>query len=152
MCSPQNIITDQYLSYDNHCKFRFGYYVESHEDHKINNNMEEQTVSGIYLGTPANFQGSYKIFSLKTGCVVTRKNKIREIQKTTWAIQCVEVLEMSYGRDLADGDETLFVDQFSNRNYLDVAIHESGIIGVVQDENEQDDDNENENRKTNEYP
>ena len=59
---------------------------------------------------------------------------------------------MSYGRDLADGDETLFVDQFSNRNYLDVAIHESGIIGVVQDENEQDDDNENENRKTNEYP
>ena len=72
----QNIILGQDLAYDKHCKFRFGAYVESHEDHHITNNMEEQTVSGICLGPNANFQGRYKIFSLKTGRVVTLKQKI----------------------------------------------------------------------------
>ena len=45
--SPQNIIMGQYFAYMKHCMFRFGSYVESHEDHKITNNIEEQTVSGI---------------------------------------------------------------------------------------------------------
>ena len=80
---PQNIITGQDLAYYKHCKFRFGPYVEAHEYHKVTNNMEEQTVSGICLVPTINFQRRYKIFSLKTGCVVTHKQKIREIQMPT---------------------------------------------------------------------
>ena len=42
--SPRNIIMGRYLDYDKHCKFRFGSCVEAHEDSKISNDMEEQTV------------------------------------------------------------------------------------------------------------
>ena len=45
----------QDIAYDKHCNLIFGYYVESHEDRKITNNTEEQTVSGICLGPVANF-------------------------------------------------------------------------------------------------
>ena len=60
---PKYIIMGQDLAYDKHCKFWFRYYVESHEDCKITNNMEEKTVGGIYMGPTANFQGIYKTFS-----------------------------------------------------------------------------------------
>ena len=60
--SPQNVIMGKGLAYENHCKFRFGYYVESHGDCNITNYMEELTVSDICLGHTANFQRSYKIF------------------------------------------------------------------------------------------
>ena len=69
----------QDLAYENHCKFRFGSCVESHEDRNITNDMEEQTVSVICLGPTENFQGGHKIVYLKTGQVVTRTQKIREI-------------------------------------------------------------------------
>ena len=73
---PRNKIMVQDLAYGNECKFRFWYYVEASENHKITNDMEEQTVSGIRLGTNENFQGSYKIPPLKTSHVVPRKQKI----------------------------------------------------------------------------
>ena len=104
----------QNLVYDKHCKFRFRSYVEDHEDCKITNNMEEQTVSGICLGPTLKFQGRYKIFSLNTGCVVTCKQKIRDILMTTWVVQRVESLTMCDGQDLDDGNEPLLVDRFAN--------------------------------------
>ena len=63
----------KYLAYENHYNLIFGSYVEAHEDCQITNDMEEQKVSGIFVGPTAKFQGSYKIFSLKAGHVVTRK-------------------------------------------------------------------------------
>ena len=63
----------QDLAYDKNYKFRFGYYIESHEDRYIANVMEGQTVSGICLGPTEKNHWSYKIFSLKMGRVVTRK-------------------------------------------------------------------------------
>ena len=57
----------QYISYDKHFKFRFGYYVESHEYCNITNCVEEQTISGIFLGPTANLQGSYKLCFLRQG-------------------------------------------------------------------------------------
>ena len=62
-----HIITGQYIAYGKHCRFRFGYYVEAHEDCKFSNDIEEQTVICIYLGFTAKFQESYKMFPLKTG-------------------------------------------------------------------------------------
>ena len=75
--SPQNIIMVQDVDYDKHRSFRFGSYVEAYEYRWITNNMEEQTVSGVLLDPTAKFQGSYKISYLKTGRVLTCKQKIR---------------------------------------------------------------------------
>ena len=76
--SPLNIIMGQYLYYDKHCNLRFRSYVKYHEDRKIANNMEEQTVSTICLGPTENFQGRYKLFSLMVTNVVTRNQNTRE--------------------------------------------------------------------------
>ena len=91
----------QDLAYVKHCKFRSGSYFEAHEYRKITNNMDEIKVSDIFLGTTANFQGSYTKFSLKMGYMVTRRDKIREIPITTWVIQCVDALTMRCGRYLS---------------------------------------------------
>ena len=78
--------------------------------------MEEQTVSGICLEPTAKFQGSYKIPSLKMGHMVTRQQNIHEIPIPTWFIRRIESLATNYRRDLFDGNETLFVDHFANKN------------------------------------
>ena len=77
----------QDLDYNKHWKLRFGSYVEAHKYCNITNDMEEQTVSVICLGTTAKFQRSYKIFSLQTLLVVTHKQKMQETPMSTWVIQ-----------------------------------------------------------------
>ena len=114
--------------------------------------MKEQTVSGIYLGPTENFQVSYKIFSLNTSRVFTRNKKIREMTIPTWVIQCVEALVMCDRWDLAGSNEPLFFDRFANQNYFSAALHEGGITGVAQDDNDKYDDNEDGDIKTNEDP
>ena len=52
------------------------------------------------------------------------------------------------GWDISDGNELLFVERFANENYFAAALHEGGIAGVVQDDN----DTDYENRNTNEDP
>ena len=140
--SPHNIITGQDIAHEKHWRFRFGYYVEDHEDLKITNKPYDQRVSDISLGPTANFQGSYKINSLKTGRVVTGKNKIWETPMSTWTIQHVDALTVRNIRDIANCYEPLSVDQFSNKNGFASALHEGGITGVAQDTNEQDDNND----------
>ena len=117
--------------------------------------MEEQTISVICLGPNENFQGSYKIFYWKKGQVVTRKHKIREIPIPSWVIQCVEALAVSDGRYLADGNEPLLVDQFSNENDFAAALHEGDTIWVAQDKDEKNyvnDDDNNSMDKDPDYP
>ena len=56
-----------------------------------------------------------------------------------------------HGRqDLANGNELLFIERFSNKNNFDAELHEGGIAGVGQYDNDQDIDIENVNRNTNE--
>ena len=98
--------------------------------------MEEQTGSVICLGPIENFQGSYKMLSLNTGQVVTRKQKIREIPISTWVIQHVEARDMYDGWDLADENEPMFIGFFTNKNDFAAALHEGGIAGVAQDDDD----------------
>ena len=58
----ENITMGQELAFNKHFKFIFGSNVECHEDHKITNNMEEQTVSGIFPGPTANSYLSFRPF------------------------------------------------------------------------------------------
>ena len=53
---------------------------------------------------------------------------------------------MHNGRDIADGNEPLFVDRFSNENDFTDALHEGSIEGVAQDDDDQDSDNDDANR------
>ena len=63
----------------------------------------------------------------------------------TWVTQHVEAIAINGGRDIAKDDEPLFVDRFSNNNDFSVALHEGGIKGVAQDD---DDQNGNADRNT----
>ena len=67
-------------------------------------------------------------------------------------IQRIEALTVRDGQDIDDGDEPFFVDRFSIDNDLSVALHEGGIIGVAQDNNEQEFYDDDEDRKTDEEP
>ena len=59
---PSNITMDQNIAYDKHYKVRFGSYVESHEDHKITNYMEEKQ-SVLFAWVPMKtFRGAIKYF------------------------------------------------------------------------------------------
>ena len=59
---------------------------------------------------------------------------------------------MCGGRNLADGDETMFVDRFTNEKDFAAALYEGGITGVAQDDDDQENDNDNADRNTNEDP
>ena len=67
-------------------------------------------------------------------------------------IQYVGALNMKDRQDLSDGDEPLFVDRFPNENDFASALHEGGIAGVAQDNDEQDNDNGDENANMDEDP
>ena len=139
-----------YIAYDKHCNFKFRSYVEFREDLKVTNDIEEKTFSSICLVPTANFQGIYKIFSLNIGRVITHKLNIREIPMPNWFIQHVDSLAARDGQYLDDGNEPLFVDHFFKENEFAAALHEGGIAGLAQDDDEQDDGEDD--GKTDENP
>ena len=51
----------------------------------------------------------------------------------TLVIQRIESLAARDGQDVADGNEPLFIERFSNKNYFGAAFHDNGIAGVVQE-------------------
>ena len=70
----------------------------------------------------------------------------------TWFIQHVEARAMCDRWDLADGNEPMFINRFTNNNDFATVLHEGGITGVAQDDDDEDDDNYNNNSNTNEDP
>ena len=128
------------VNYKN-CKFRFGSHAKSHDENKTTTSTEEQTMSRIWLGQIENFQGRYKIFFLRTGRVVTRKHKIREITIPNWFIRRIETLAACGGQDLEIKSETLFADRFDNETDFFAALCEGGIAGVMRDDDYDDENN-----------
>ena len=68
--SPRTIMTGQKLDFKRHCRFQFGQYVQTHEEH--NNSMSPRTVGALALRPTGNAQGSYYFMSLSTGRVLNR--------------------------------------------------------------------------------
>ena len=62
--SPSDIVLNQKLNYNAHCKIEFGEYVEMHEEH--NSKMTARTLGAIAT-RPGNDAGSYYFISLQTG-------------------------------------------------------------------------------------
>jgi hypothetical protein len=89
--SPRTIMTGTALDFQKHCQIPFGAYAEVHEDRDKTNTMEERTQPAICLGPTANFQGSYKFLSLRTGKRITRK-QFKELPMPDSIITRVEAM------------------------------------------------------------
>ena len=68
--SPHTIVMGQRLDFKRHCRFQFGEYVQTHEQH--NNSMMSQTVGALALRPTGNAQGGFYFLSLSTGRVLNR--------------------------------------------------------------------------------
>ena len=68
--SPRTIVTGQLLDYHKHCRYKFGEYVQTHEEH--DNSLLSRTVGAIALRPTGNQQGGYFFMSLHTGCIINR--------------------------------------------------------------------------------
>jgi hypothetical protein len=95
--SPRTIMTGTALDFNKHCQIPFGAYAEVHEDRNITNTMDERAQPAICLGPTANFQGSYKFLSLRTGKHITRKN-FKELPMPASIIKRVEAMAIKEKR------------------------------------------------------
>ena len=68
--SPRTIVTGQRLDFKRHCRFQFGEYVQTHEQH--DNSMLSRTVGALALRPTGNAQGGHYFLSLSTGRVINR--------------------------------------------------------------------------------
>ena len=68
--SPRTILTGQQVDYKRHCRYQFGEYVQTHEEH--NNSMNRRTVGAIALRPVGNGQVSFYFLSVTTGRVLNR--------------------------------------------------------------------------------
>ena len=68
--SPRTIIMGQLLDYHKHCRYEFGEYVQTHEEH--DNSLLSRTVGAIALRPTGNQQGGYFFMSLHTGRIINR--------------------------------------------------------------------------------
>ena len=70
--SPRVIITGQPIDVNCHCKYEFGEYVQTHEQH--DNSMSPRTIGALASRPTGNTQGSHYFFSLFTGKVINRNH------------------------------------------------------------------------------
>ena len=68
--SPRTIITCQLLDFHKHCRYEFGEYVQTHEEH--DNSLISRTVGAIALRPTGYQQGGYFFMSLHTGRIINR--------------------------------------------------------------------------------
>ena len=73
--SPRAIVTGQRIDFNLHCKYEFGEYVQTHEQH--DNTMATRTVGALALRPTGNAQGGHYFFSLSTGRVINRSHATR---------------------------------------------------------------------------
>jgi hypothetical protein len=70
--SPREIMTGQKLDYARHCRFEFGEYVKTHEEH--DSSMTPRTIGALALRPTGNAQGTWYFTSLSTGRVLKRNH------------------------------------------------------------------------------
>ena len=68
--SRRTILLGQKVDYKRHCRFQFGEYTQTHEEHS--NSMNPRTVGALALRPVGNGQGSFYFLSVSTGRVLNR--------------------------------------------------------------------------------
>ena len=71
--SPREIVLGVKMDFKQHCRVRFGMYVEVRVDKVITNTLHDRTEECIALGPTGNLQGSIACLNLNSGRVVTRR-------------------------------------------------------------------------------
>ncbi len=103
--SPREIVMQHKLNFTKHCKAQFGSYCEAHDEPVPMNTMVSRSTPAIVLGPTGNLQGTYKLFSLKTGKKIKRR-KLTAYPMPDLVIKKVE----------AFGKSSSGVFNFSDRN------------------------------------
>ena len=68
---PREIVPQQQVDFNKHCKVQFRAYVEEHDGSAVTNDMNNHTRPSIALGpSSGNTQGGQKVFCLITGMVL----------------------------------------------------------------------------------
>ena len=70
--SPRQIVTGEQIDYNRHCRFKFGEYVQCHEEHE--NSMAPRTIGALALRPTGNRQGSFYFLNLASGRVISRNH------------------------------------------------------------------------------
>ena len=117
--SPRTIITGQLLDYHKHCRYEFGEYVQTHEEH--DNSLLSRTVGAIALRPTGNQQGGYFFMSLHTGRIISRLHATKLPMPSEVIIRVDQLAEaqnmkpsLAFGnrdnrlimQDISDDDET----------------------------------------------
>jgi hypothetical protein len=130
--SPRTIMTGQTINHDRHCKYDFGEYVQTHEEH--DNTMATRTVGALALRPTGNIQGSFYFLSLDTGRVINQLHATR-LPMPNEVIDRVHRMTRQQkaqpGLVFLDRDMQLMVDDDDN-------------AGLVEDDDNSDDDEDDE--------
>ena len=94
--SPYMILNKQKLDYKQHCTIAFGAYVQANQDNTPLNDLQGQTLDGIYLQPLFGRNAGHEIMNLKTGAVVIQAC-VWEIPITKTIIRAVETLAEKQG-------------------------------------------------------
>jgi hypothetical protein len=70
--SPREIMTGQRLDYARHCRFEYGEYIQTHEQH--DSSMTPCTIGALALWPTGNVQGTWYFMSLSTGRVLKQNH------------------------------------------------------------------------------
>jgi hypothetical protein len=70
--SPSELILNQKLDFNVHCKVEYGEYVQTHEEH--DNSMATRTIGAIATRPTGNSQGGYYFIRLDTGRRINRRD------------------------------------------------------------------------------
>jgi hypothetical protein len=68
--SPRTIVTGHTIDFRRHCRIEYGAYAQVHEE--LNNSMASRTTGALVMRPTGNPQGSFHLFSLNTGRLLTR--------------------------------------------------------------------------------
>ena len=157
--SPRTIITGQLLDYHKHCRYEFGKYVQTHEEH--DNSLLPHTVGAIALRPTGNQQGGYFFMSLHTGRIINRLHA-KKLPMPSEVIIRVDQLakaqnmipSLAFGnrdnrlitQDIIDDDETenayIPTDEADSTLYYD---QESSLTQMVNDDTATDINKNNDN-------
>ena len=71
--SPRQIMHQQTLDYEKHCKFVFGSYVQAHDEPAPTNTQAARTIDAIYL-RPVDNGASHEVYDLSTQEIIDRRD------------------------------------------------------------------------------
>jgi hypothetical protein len=152
--SPRTIMTGTAFDFNKYCQIPFGAYAQVHEDNDVTNTMTEGTQPVICLGPTANFQGSYKFLSLKTGKRIARK-QFKELPMPYSVIRQVEAMATREKQDkvitFCDRSGDPISDSITALYDIPGTKGADAAAGVYSNENENETDEHDENESETRY-